>query len=100
MSAAPPLLSVEDLWVRFHTRKGLVEAVRGISLSVGREKLGIVGESGSGKTMTGRAILKLIRPPGEVAATRMDFSGVDLLAASEVDMRRIRGERSERSRNP
>ncbi|MBI1778788.1 MAG: ABC transporter ATP-binding protein [Proteobacteria bacterium] len=93
MTASPPLLTVEDLWVRFHTRKGLVEAVRGISFSVGREKLGIVGESGSGKTMTGRAILKLIRPPGEVAARRMDFSDIDLLAANEVDMRRIRGER-------
>ncbi len=91
--AAGSLLTVEDLWVRFHTRKGLVEAVRGVSFSVGREKLGIVGESGSGKTMTGRAVLRLIRPPGEVEAKRMDFSGIDLMAASETDMRAIRGER-------
>ena len=84
---------MEDLWVRFHTRTGIVEAVRGIGLSVGREKLGIVGESGSGKTMTGRAVLQLIRPPGQITARRMDFQGVDLLAADERQMRQIRGER-------
>lgn len=87
------LLAVEDLRVRFRTRTGLVEAVRGISFSVGRERLGIVGESGSGKTMTGRAILRLIRPPGIVEARRMALDGVDLLGLSERQMRRIRGER-------
>src|SRR3546814_5192896 len=55
---AKPLLAVEDLQVSFPSRKGLVEAVRGVSFSLGREKLGIVGESGSGKSMTGRAILR------------------------------------------
>lgn len=88
-----PLLSVEDLWVRFHTRTRLVEAVRGVSFSLGREKVGIVGESGSGKTMTGRAVLRLVRPPGEVTARRMDFLGTDLLSASEKEMRAIRGDR-------
>ncbi len=88
-----PLLSVEDLWVRFYTRTGIVEAVRGIGFSVGREKLGIVGESGSGKTMTGRAVLGLVRPPGEVAAKRMDFQDIDLLEADERQLRQIRGER-------
>ena len=63
------LLRVEDLWVRFPKRGGgMVEAVRGISFSVGRERVGIVGESGSGKSMTGRAILRLVRPPGEATA--------------------------------
>ena len=75
-----PLLEVEDLRVRFRTRTGIVEAVRGISFSVGRERLGIVGESGSGKTMTGRAILRLIRPPGVVEARRIALDGIDLLA--------------------
>ncbi len=87
------LLSVEGLNVRFHTTKGVVEAVRGISFEVGREKLGIVGESGSGKTMTGRSVLRLVRPPGEVVARRMTFDGVDLMGLSEVDMREIRGRR-------
>jgi peptide/nickel transport system ATP-binding protein len=88
-----PLLSVEDLHVRFHTRAGLVEAVRGISFEVGREKLGIVGESGSGKSMTGRAILGLVPYPGEVKARRIVFDGVDLQTLSERQLREIRGKR-------
>jgi peptide/nickel transport system ATP-binding protein len=92
-SAVRPLLEVEDLRVDFRTRTGLVEAVRGISFELGRERLGIVGESGSGKTMTGRAILRLIRPPGIVTARRIALDGEDLLRLSERQMRRIRGER-------
>jgi peptide/nickel transport system ATP-binding protein len=88
-----PLLSVEDLYVRFHTPKGVIEAVRGISFEVGREKLGIVGESGSGKTMTGRSVLRLIRPPGEVTARRIVFEGTDLQALDEPAMRQVRGRR-------
>lgn len=88
-----PILSVEDLRVRFPGRVATVEAVRGVSFEVGREKLGIVGESGSGKSMTGRAILRLVPPPGHVTARRLVFEGIDLLAASEPAMRRIRGER-------
>jgi peptide/nickel transport system ATP-binding protein len=89
----PALLSVEDLHVRFHTPKGVIEAVRGIGFEVGREKLGIVGESGSGKTMTGRSVLRLIRPPGEVRARRIVFEGTDLQVLDEVAMRRVRGRR-------
>ncbi|MGR3376190.1 ABC transporter ATP-binding protein [Salipiger abyssi] len=85
------LLDVENLRVTFPTRSGSFEAVRGISFSLGRERLGIVGESGSGKSMTGRAILKLIRKPGIVTADRMQMGGTDLLTASEREMRRIRG---------
>ncbi len=88
------LLRVEDLWVRFATRTGAtVEAVRGISFSVGRERVGIVGESGSGKSMTGRAILRLVRPPGEVSARKIEFDGQDLLSLPERQMRKIRGQR-------
>ena len=54
------LLEVEDLRITFATESGPVEAVRGISFALERERLAIVGESGSGKTMTGRAILRLI----------------------------------------
>ncbi|HMA13331.1 MAG TPA: ABC transporter ATP-binding protein, partial [Kiloniellaceae bacterium] len=88
-----PLLAVEDLHVTFPTRKGLVEAVRGVSFSLGREKLGIVGESGSGKSMTGRAILRLVAKPGIVRARRLEFDGTDLQRASEAELRRIRGQR-------
>ena len=88
-----PLLTVEDLRVRYRTPKGMVDAVRGVSFTLGRERLGIVGESGSGKTQTGRAILGLIPRNGEVRARRMAYRDVDLLNASERTMRRIRGNR-------
>ena len=48
-----PLLEVEDLWVSFPGVDRSIDVVRGISFSIGREKVGIVGESGSGKSMTG-----------------------------------------------
>ena len=87
------LLSVKNLKVTFDTEAGRVEAVRGVSFSLGRERLGIVGESGSGKTMTGRAVLRLIRPPGKIEADEMVFDGVDLMRASEKEMRALRGPR-------
>ena len=91
--SATPLLTVENLRVRFPSRTGFTEAVRGVSFTVGREKLGIVGESGSGKSVTGRSLLRLVAPPGEVTADRIDFDGTDLLHASERKMREIRGQR-------
>ncbi|MCY1125975.1 ABC transporter ATP-binding protein [Frigidibacter sp. RF13] len=87
------LLSVENLRVTFDTEAGLVEAVRGVSFALGRERLGIVGESGSGKTMTGRAVLRLIRHPGRIEADRMVFDGQDLMAADDAAMRALRGHR-------
>ena len=71
------LLSVRDLRVAFPTRQGVFEAVRGVSFDLGRERLGVVGESGSGKSMTGRAILGLIRPPGRVTAQALTLQGQD-----------------------
>ena len=88
-----PLLDIENLSVSFDTPKGIVNAVRGISFKLGRERLGIVGESGSGKSQTGRAILRLIAKGGRVTAKRMVFSGIDLLGANEKTMRSIRGNR-------
>ncbi len=87
------LLDIKNLRVTFDTETGPVQAVRGVSFSLGRERLGIVGESGSGKTMTGRAVLRLIRPPGRIEADAMTFDGQDLLAASEREMRALRGKR-------
>jgi peptide/nickel transport system ATP-binding protein len=86
-----PLLRVEDLRVTYDTPTGLVRAVSGVSFELRREKLGIVGESGSGKSQTGRAILGLIAPGGQVRAGCMEFKGTDLLTANERAMRRIRG---------
>ncbi|MEO7399789.1 MAG: ABC transporter ATP-binding protein [Polaromonas sp.] len=90
----PPLLVVEDLRVAFPGRDGaMVEAVRGVSFTLGRERLGIVGESGSGKSQTGRAILGLTAPEGLVTAKRLEFSGVDLLNCPPQQRRALRGGR-------
>ena len=88
-----PLLSVEDLRVSFPTPTGRVEVVKGLSFDLGRERLGIVGESGSGKSMTGRAILRLVRAPGRVEAKRMEFEGTEIQSLSERRMRDLRGAR-------
>ncbi|TJW16534.1 MAG: ABC transporter ATP-binding protein [Mesorhizobium sp.] len=87
------LLDVDDLRVTFPTRTGLIQAVRGVSFSLGRERLGIVGESGSGKSQTGRAIMGLTPPQAEVTAKKLAFDGIDLLAASPRDRRALRGKR-------
>jgi len=87
------LLEVEDLKVSFPTRSGVFDAVRGVSFSLGQERLGIVGESGSGKSLTGRAILRLIRPPGRVTASRISLGEDDLLGMSDKQMRTVRGQR-------
>jgi peptide/nickel transport system ATP-binding protein len=88
-----PLLDVENLWVKFRTRAGVFDAVRGISFTLGKERLGIVGESGSGKSMTGRAVLRLIRPPGFIEADKLNVHGEDILSLPEKQMRRLRGGR-------
>lgn len=88
-----PLLEVADLRVSFRTPRGIVEAVRGVSFSMGREKLGIVGESGSGKTLTGRSILRLLPPGAELHASRLEFDGTDLLNATPAALRELRGRR-------
>jgi peptide/nickel transport system ATP-binding protein len=88
-----PLLEVADLHVSFRAERGVLEAVRGVSFAMGREKLGIVGESGSGKTLTGRSILRLLPPGAELRAERLAFDGVDLLAASPARLRELRGRR-------
>ncbi|HEV7306861.1 ABC transporter ATP-binding protein [Ensifer sp.] len=87
------LLTVEDLKVSFPTRTGLVEAVRGVSFTLGRERLGIVGESGSGKSQTGRAIMGLTPSHAEVTAKQLSFDGIDLLSATPKVRRDLRGKR-------
>lgn len=87
------LLDIQNLTVTFPTPRGPVNVVDGVSLTLGTERLGIVGESGSGKSMTGRAILGLVRPPGVVKADRMEFEGQELQGLSDRAMRKIRGAR-------
>ncbi len=90
-----PLLDVRHLTTRFHTRNGLVHAVEDVSFSVEAGKtLGIVGESGSGKSVTCYSLLGLIpQPPGRIEAGTAMFDGVDLLKATERQLRKIRGKR-------
>lgn len=86
------MLSIKDLSVAFKTRKGEVNAVRGISLDVGKgETLGIVGESGSGKSVTSYALMRILDAGGEIRSGDVIYGGIDLRAASERNMRDIRG---------
>ena len=93
MSAdASPLLVVNDLRVAFPNRDGgWFEAVRGVSFTLGRERLGIVGESGSGKSQTGRAIMGLTAPEGRITAKQLAFKGTNLLNCSPAERRELRG---------
>jgi peptide/nickel transport system ATP-binding protein len=86
-------LEVRDLNVRFAGRDGLVDAVRGVSFTLGREKLAIVGESGSGKSTVGRSLLKLHPASARIDASVLRFGDTDLLSADEKAMRAIRGRR-------
>ena len=88
-----PLLAVDNLKVSFPTRTGLVEAVRGVSFTLGRERLGIVGESGSGKSQTGRAIMGLTPAQARISADRLAFGDTDLLAISKRERRSLRGKK-------
>ena len=91
---AAPLLTVQDLRVAYPDRDGtLAEVVRGVSFTLGRERLGIVGESGSGKSQTGRAIMGLTAPGGQVTAQSLRFAGIDLLTCTERERRSLRGGR-------
>lgn len=88
------LVDINNLRVSFKTRTGTFEAVRGVSLAIGTEKLGIVGESGSGKSLTARALMRLLPQNASITADRLAFDGIDILKADERAMRRIRGKRA------
>ncbi len=93
MNARQPLAEIRDLNVFFPSATGFTHAVRGVSMTVGREKFGIVGESGSGKSVTGRALMRLLPRSARVTADALRFDGTDVLAASEGIMRDLRGKR-------
>ncbi|MCK1639854.1 ABC transporter ATP-binding protein [Bradyrhizobium sp. 157] len=89
---APPLLDVHDLTVEFTTRRGIVRAVQHVNISVAKgETLGIVGESGSGKSVTSYAVMRILDRAGRIADGSVMFSGIDVKAATELEMRDLRG---------
>jgi len=87
------IIEVKNLDISFPTRTGLVAAVRHVSFTLGRERLGIVGESGSGKSQTGRAIMGLTPPQAKISADTLRFVDIDLLALSPRQRQRLRGTR-------
>ena len=89
------MLSVRNLSASFHTRAGIVRAVRNVSFDVAPgETLGIVGESGSGKSVTCYSIMGLIpMPPGRIESGSAMLDGTDLLRCPEKELRAIRGKR-------
>jgi oligopeptide/dipeptide ABC transporter ATP-binding protein len=95
MTAASPILRVENLRTWFHTREGIARAVDGVSFEVrAGETLCVVGESGSGKSVTALSLLRLVDPPGRIEdGSRLWLEGRDLMAASEEEVRQLRGNR-------
>ncbi|AMA60807.1 dipeptide ABC transporter ATP-binding protein [Bradyrhizobium sp. CCGE-LA001] len=89
---AQPLLDVRDLTVEFTTRRGIVKAVQHVNISVAKgETLAIVGESGSGKSVTSYAVMRILDRAGKIAEGSVVFSGIDVKAATEDQMRDLRG---------
>jgi peptide/nickel transport system ATP-binding protein len=87
----PALLDVRDLRVHYHTSRGPVQAVNGVSFAIRPgERFGLVGESGSGKSTIALALLRLIRPPGRIEGGQIILDGDELQDLSEEEMRQVR----------
>ena len=86
------VLSVSGLVTHFFVPGGVVKAVDGVDLEVGKEEIvAIVGESGSGKSVTALSIMGLIAEPGKIIAGNVLHQGQDLLTLRERDMQAVRG---------
>ena len=88
-----PLLDIQNLRIGFKTPFGMTQAVRGVNLRMGRERIAVVGESGSGKSVSFRALLGLLPGSTTVEADRLELQGENLLAMGSWQMRKTRGGR-------
>ncbi len=88
------LVQIRDLSVTYHTRLGPLSAVDGVSFDIYRgEILGLVGESGCGKSTLGKALMRMIAPPGEISGGRIVFDGEDIMTYDDRQLRDFRGRR-------
>jgi len=87
------ILDMKNLVVRFETEDGIVKAVNGLDMQIGRGKaIGLVGETGAGKTTTALALLRLVPdPPGVVECERMELDGRDMLNMPVGELEKVRG---------
>ena len=85
-----PLLSVQDLVVRFRTHEGTIHAVNGVTFQLEEgERLGLVGESGCGKSVTNLALIQLLpKPAGRIEGGTVTFDGQVLTTLREDELRR------------
>jgi oligopeptide/dipeptide ABC transporter ATP-binding protein len=85
------VLQVDDLRVWYHTPRGAVRAVDGVSFGLlPEERLGLVGESGSGKSTIALALMRLIRPPGKIEGGQVRLDGINVLELPDEQMRKVR----------
>ncbi|MEA3440632.1 MAG: ABC transporter ATP-binding protein, partial [Chloroflexota bacterium] len=89
------LVQIRNLYVTYGTRLGSVSAVDDVSFDIYRgEILGLVGESGCGKSTLGKALMRMIKSPGEIAGGQVIFNGEDIMEYSDKQMRDFRGRRT------
>jgi microcin C transport system ATP-binding protein len=91
MSASETVLDVRELGIRFHQDGRVIDAVRGVSFSVGKgETVALVGESGSGKSVTALATVSLL-PDSALVTGSVRYNGAEMVGAAEPELRRVRG---------
>lgn len=89
-----PLLKIDGITTSFFTKRGVLNAVSGVSIDIPKEKtVGIVGESGCGKSMTAMSVMGLIEEPGKVVSGSILFNGSDLTKLKKKEIRRITGDK-------
>lgn len=92
MAEKDVLMQIKDLSVTYETRLGPVSAVEGVSFDILKgEILGLVGESGCGKSTMGKALMRMIQPPGRISSGKLIFDGEDIMTYDEKQMRDFRG---------